>query len=309
MKSYVLLAACGLAVPAVSFAAPYSDNFDVNTSAAYTVNQDPDTTVQFSYDYSADGIPSAPNSVGGTTRGVKFTANNGDATATAAAINISPTGGSFGSNVTVRFDMWINVNGPHPAGGTGSTEYLTGGVGTAGGSVQKSTVGADGAWFAVDGEGGSSQDFRAYRLATLQTPSSGAYAAGISTTTPEARDSANTYYHATFPGGQEAPASQGQTGALRIGAVGFAWREVEIVRTGNDVTWSIDGLEIATLTNATLAGDNIFVGYWDIFSSISDNPAQSFGVVDNLVVAVPEPTGIAALGLAGLGFLARRRRA
>ncbi|HEV2294336.1 MAG TPA: PEP-CTERM sorting domain-containing protein [Tepidisphaeraceae bacterium] len=313
MKQLLVLAAAVAAVPATSFGAAYSDNFDTNTSANYTVNANPDTTVDWAWDYSTMGIPSAPNSVGGTTKGVKFTANNGDATAAAAAISISPTGYSVTGDYTLKFDAWINANGPFPAGGTGSTEYVTGGVGTTGTSVQSSATGT-GAWFAVDGEGGASStsaDFRAYSNISLATAASGVYAAGIDS---NSRDNGNTYYHATFPGGQKAPQFQQdnypqQTGELAIGTVGFAWREFVVSKVGDDVTWSMDGLTIATLSNQTLSGSNISVGYWDVFSSISDNAALSFGVVDNLTVVVPEPTSLAALGLGGLGLLARRRRA
>ena len=53
------------------------------------------------------------------------------------------------------------------------------------------------------------------------------------------------------------------------------------------MTWAIDGVTIATLGQAlgafTTEG-NIFVGYYDAFSSVSDNQATSFGLVDNLVV-------------------------
>jgi hypothetical protein len=62
---------------------------------------------------------------------------------------------------------------------------------------------------------------------------------------------------------------------------------VSITKIGDSVTWAIDGVTIATLEQAlgafTTEG-NIFVGYYDAFSSVSDNPATSFGLVDNLVV-------------------------
>jgi hypothetical protein len=100
-----------------------------------------------------------------------------------------------------------------------------------------------------------------------------------------------------------------QTGALKPGTVGFAWRDVAIMKLGSDVTWSIDGLTIATVSNFTSGGDNIFIGYWDVFASVSDNPDTSFGLIDNLrVEAVPEPS-VAAAGLAGaLSLLLRRSR-
>lgn len=300
--------------PVVSAQILYSDNFDTNTAGAYTVNQDVDSRITFLYDYAvADGIPAAPNSVGGTTLGVKFEANIVDPGA-AQALNISPIGQSFTDDYTLRFDMWINANGPFPAGGTGSTQFITAGVGTVGASVQKSSGTADGAWFAVDGEGNSSIDFRAYRGIALEGPNSTAYTAGISGTIGS-RSADNPYYHGAFPGGQQAPASQQtafpqQTGSLKPGTVGFLWHDFAITKTGNDVSWTIDGLPIATLTNATLPGGNIFVGFWDVFASVSDNPALSFGLVDNVrVIAVPE-TSTGALGAmaAVVGFARRRRK-
>lgn len=311
----VAVALAPVFTPAASAQTLYFDNFDINTAANYTVVQDPDASVAFSYDYSAMGIPSAPNSTGGTTLGVRFDANNGDATAAAAAINISPTGQTFLGDYVLEFDMWINANGPFPNGGAGSTEFVTAGVGTTGTTLHKSSGTADGAWFAVDGEGLSGIDFRAYRGTVLEGPTSTAYAAPDSGTINR-RNANNPYYHTAFPGGQEPPALQqatypNQTGALKAGAVGFLWREVVITKIGNTVSWSIDGLPIATLQNATLPGDNIFVGYWDVFSSISDNPAVSFGVIDNLsVTAVPEPStaALGAIGAIGALLGGRRRR-
>ena len=315
----LLAAAALMAAPVASaVAAPilYSDNFDTNTSANYTVNQDPDTSVTFAYDYSAMGIPAAPNS-GGTTLGVKFHANDGDTTAAAAAINISPTGASFTGDYVLRFDSWLNANGPFPDGGTGSTEFFTAGVGTTGLSVQKATTGATGAWFAGDNEGQSGIDYRAHLNATLQGPTSTVYEAEDATVDGvviNRRNANNPYYHTTFPGGQEAPQKQKdeyaqQTGALKPGTLGFEWREVEISKIGTAVSWSIDGLPIATFDNPTLTGSNIFVGHWDVFASIADNADLSFGVVDNLVVEqVPEPASLSLLGLAGLALLRRGRR-
>ena len=99
----------------------FSDNFDSNTSANYTLNRSStDTAITYLFDYSTMGIPSAPNS-GGTTLGVKFEANM--TLGVAAALNISPIGQSFNGDYQLRYDMWINANGPFPGGGAGSTEY------------------------------------------------------------------------------------------------------------------------------------------------------------------------------------------
>lgn len=309
----------------------YGDNFDGNTAANWRTNfSSADTRVTFNYNYAPDGIPSAPNSTGGTTRGVKFEANlvNG----AVAAINISPVGQSFGGDYRLRFDMWINANGPFPAGGTGSTEHFTAGLGTAGNTVQWNTGSADGVWFATDGEGQATDtsttlpDWRAYVGPTLQATTGGIYVGG---TESNIRGNGHPYYASVFPGGQTAPALQQanypqQTGALAVGTVGFAWRDVIISKTGNVVEWSVAGLKIASVTNAPLTASNIFIGYWDSFTSLSDNSNLSFGLVDNVrverfvtnvppyILAQPEPvetsTGnnvqftVAAGGTAALAY-------
>src|SRR5262249_17946366 len=66
----------------------------------------------------------------------------------------------------------------------------------------------------------------------------------------------------------------------------FAWRDVVVNKTGNVIEWFIDGLKICSVTN-TLTYSNIFIGYWDPFSSLSSNTNLSFGLVDNLRVEVP----------------------
>jgi len=157
--------------------------------------------------------------------------------------------------------------------------------------LQWASDSADGAWFGVTGEGGSgnSGDFRAHIGGARQAAESGAYEAG---TTGDSLNNTNAHYSDAFPG-QSPPAAQAaafpgkQTGALTNGAVGFAWRQVTITKIGDSVTWAIDGVTIATLDQSlgtfTTEG-NIFVGYYDAFSSVSDNQATSFGLVDNLMV-------------------------
>lgn len=289
----------------------FFDNLDLDTSANYTVSSDADTLATFAYNYSALGIPSAPNSAGGSTIGLKLEANNGDTTAAAAAIGVSPAGRTFTGDIYLRFDMWINANGPFPGGGVGSTEFVTAGVGTVGNTIHKSSGNADGTWSGVDGEGGSGIDYRIYLGTGLQTPDAGFYAAG---TAADARSAANSYYTGRFPG-QAPPQFQQtnfpqQTGNVKDGSVGFAWHQVEIAKLGSGVTWSIDGTLIGNVPSATLSGDNVFVGFWDAFTSISDNPALSFGLIDNLrvVQAVPEPNTVALGSIAAIGFFAVRRR-
>lgn len=280
------------------FAPVFADNFDVNSAANWTLSQSSaDTRVAFAYNYSGYGIPSAPNSVGGTTKGVKFEANV--SAGVASALSISPVGQNFGGNYRLHYDLWMNANGPFPAGGTGSTQHHTSGVGTPGNHIQWGSQ-ADGVWFGVDGEGQATDalpDFRAYVGTALQSSNSGVYAAGIS---PSARRADGPYYANVFPGGQGAPAVQAQSGQLNVGTIGFAWRDVVVNKTGNVIEWFIDGLKIASVTNS-LTYSNIFIGYWDSFNSLSGNTNLSFGLVDNLRVEVPavapaisaQPTSVA----------------
>ena len=273
----------------------FNDNFETNSSTNWLVSQTTDTRAIFAYDYSLIGVPSAPNSAGGTTKGLRMEANL--SSGTVSALSASPLGKVFGGTYRLHFDMWINVNGPLPGGGTGSTEFVTAGVGTLGNRVQWNGSGttADGVWFLVDGDGGvgdtstSFGDYLAYVGTTQQAVGSGVYTAGTQTT---ARANADAYYANIFPAGKMAPDFQRtnysqEVGPLAIGSVGLAWRDVVISKGASTVDWYIDGLKIASAPVASITASNIFVGYLDEFTSISDNTNLSFGLVDNLRVEVP----------------------
>ena len=108
-----------LACASASSAAMFSENFDVDPTASWTVN-DPglsDIIADFYYDYSAIGVPAAPGGV--TTRGLKMTANNSGGVF--SGFSVSPNGQSFSGNYKVSFDMWQNYVGPLGPGGSGTT--------------------------------------------------------------------------------------------------------------------------------------------------------------------------------------------
>jgi len=269
----------------------FSDNFDTNSAANWMVNQSSsDTAVAFDYDYSALGVPPAPHTSGGTTLGVQMKANL--KLGLCAALSISPMNQSFSGDYRVHFDGWINVNGPLPAGGASSTEFLTCGIGTAGDRTEWTTnATADGYYFSVDGDGGVSAssttfgDYSGYIGRNWQNAATGIYAAG-------SLDNASPYSTAAFPTGQSAPALQQsnyaqQTGSLNPGTFGLAWHDVMVSRRGSTVDWVIDGIRMATISNATFTASNVFVGFWDPFASLTDNTNLSFGLVDNLRVEVP----------------------
>ena len=271
--------------------AVFSDNFDVNTATNWIYNTSSgDNAVTFNFDYSTLGIPSAPHSTNGTTRGLQMKANL--SLGVCAALSLSPTNQSFAGDYRLHFDAWINVNGPFPGGGLGSTEYLTAGIGTAGNRVEWTTnANADGYYFSADGDGGVSGssitfgDYSGYIGKNWQNAASGIYAAG-------SLFHANVYYTSAFPTGQSAPALQQanypqQTGALNPGTFGLTWHDVIVSRRGSTVNWAVDGILFATISNATFTASNVFVGFWDPFASLSSNNAINFGLVDNVRVEVP----------------------
>lgn len=272
----------------------FEDDFDADSTANWTVNPGPgDHFADFFFDYSAVAIPPAPNSAG-TTRGLKMSANLVSGVFT--GFSVSPTGQSFEGNYELRFDMWINFTGPAPQGAIGSTQLTGAGVRTGGVTAQWAGGEHDSVWFGVTGDGGSAVDYRAVSPDN-QVPysaESGVYAAG---TDADARNASHPYY-AGLGGASPPPAQTAlypqQTGAAGPGAPAFAWRDVRIVRIGNTMTWSIDGLAIATVDagTLTLGGDNILLLYSDTNASSSTDPDAGdllFGLFDNVrVTALPD---------------------
>jgi hypothetical protein len=294
----------------------YMENFEVDPTANWTVNGGPsDEAADFFFDYSTVGIPKATNSaLADGTRGMKLQANLSGGIF--SGMSASPTGQSFPGTHTVTFDWWANFNGPFPAGGSGSTNLSTFGVGTAGASAQWPGGVQDSIWFGATGDGGSSSDYRAYSptAGTSYTPPSGVYAAGTSTS-PDSRNAADAYY--TSLGGNSAPAAQvllfpQQTGSTGAGAPAMRWHEVVIQNDGTNVTWTVDNLLIATVPvgDDTIAtGNNIFFGHSDIngtSSTDANDAALLFTLIDNICV-VPEPGSLALCLLGAVGLFVRRR--
>jgi GH25 family lysozyme M1 (1,4-beta-N-acetylmuramidase) len=272
----------------------FADNFDANTATNWIQNKSSaDTAVNFNFDYSTAGIPSAPNSTNGSTSGVQLQANL--SAGAVAAVSISPTNKIFSGDYRLRFDAWINVNGPLPGGG-GSTEFLTAGLGTSGTRAEwTGNASADGHYFSANGDGGSSDtatvtaDYNAYSSATVLAAGTGVYWAGTDTS---ARGNTNAYYTTVFSNTPAAPAAQLagyplQTGSVTNGTFGMAWHDVIVSRRGSTVDWVVDGARFATISNATFTASNVFVGFWDPFSSLSANNDMNFGLVDNVRVESP----------------------
>jgi hypothetical protein len=310
LHSGTLIAAAVASMASVSLAA-YSENFEVDPTANWTVNGGPsDEAAEFFFDYSTVGIPAAPSGAG--THGAKFRAN--ESSGVFGGVSASPTGQNFTGDFKLKFDWWANFNGPAPLGGSGSTQMSTFGIGTSGTVSQWPGGVQDSIFFAGTTDGNSSSDWRAYSPTspTRYVDGSPVYAA------PGGSTNGSDPYYAGF-GGVSAPAAQTllfpqQTGVTGAGSAAFEWHVVEIEQSGANVTWTVDGTLIATVPVAddtVLTGNNIFFGHSDSNAGSSTDPNDSallFTLIDNVQVVVPEPTSLALFGLGGVGLLARRRR-
>jgi hypothetical protein len=314
-----------LVMPGLSQAAPFFDNFNTVASAANYGSITSDATssfATFAYDYSALGIPSAPSSGDGSTRGVRLDANF--SSPNAAESIMLYTLAQYSGDYTVRFDGWLNVNGPFPEGGSGSTNYLTAGVGNDGGTNNFVANTGAGGWTAVNGENGSGIDYRLYKDDLLQGVATDQYAAGNAA---NARNGLNGYYDqfgsvdmSNFPvqGVNNGGPAQ-QNGTSFAGSFGMDWHKVRLIvdadgGTGGaaSVQWYIDNLLIGTLDAGANGGfssnGRVALGYSDPTSNGSDLPTHSFALIDNLRIAVPEPATLllSVLGLMGLAGIRRR---
>lgn len=330
----------------VTAATLFSDGFNSPTSAAnYTQTTTGVNSAIYGWDYGTMGIPSAPSNPGNSTLGLRLASNDAQSGGTGTASGITlHTVQSFTGAYRVKFDMWMNANGPFPTpanpgdpwplqGGTGSTEFLTAGVGGNGTTTNAGfgTATGSGAWTSVSGEGGSGIDYRLYKGTVLQAPSSGQYDAGTvdSPTASNSRNANNVYYsqfgnvdvsNLPVQGANNGGPAQ-QNGETKPGSIAFEWHEVllEVDPTGGTngspaVSWSIDGLSIGTfdagVTTSFSPNGRVTLGYYDPFSGRSDNVNLSFAVIDNLQVLppVPEPSAMVLCLIAAAGWIGTRRR-
>lgn len=267
----------------------FADNFETNSSANWNVYQGsgngvPDYTVDWAFNYGVirytfNGkpylIPPSPNS-SGTTRGVKLTVNQNDATGATSGVNLYPGSFSASGNFALKFDVWMNY--PGGAGGinsTGSTEYAICGINHTGTRVNWAAASAsatDGIWFGVDGEGGTSRDYRAYvgNLSGVQTELIGPAASGLA----ESNNTAGIY-PTLFP------ASRFESS----GAPGKRWVSGEVSQVDGVITWKLDGAVVAQRNNtSSFTSGSVMIGYMDIFTSLANPKEDTFVIFDNVRV-------------------------
>jgi hypothetical protein len=247
----------------------YSDNFDAGTSAASWTkfSTDTDHVADFAYNYSAAGIPSAPNSTGGTTIGLLMRVND-VAPAANTAVSVYPNGQNFSGNYRLTFDVWMNYNNG-PGGGSGSTHHMSAGINTTGTQVvwNGATTTDDGYSMALAGEGGG-PDYTFYVGKTFQPAGPVYYAPAGS------RENTDPYYTALFP----SPTYE------TAGAPGKHWVTVEISQIGGVISWKLNGAPIASKADTTFTSGNIMLGYMDLFPGVAAPPEPQYIIYDNVRV-------------------------
>lgn len=322
MKRFIFAAMFVLALvaPITTWAQLFEEDFEVDPTANWTVNDGPtDEYAEFFYNYGDIGIPSAPNS-GGTTRGMRLRANLIDGVF--GGFTVSPTGQSFTGDYKLSFDLWHNFIGGFEQGvdviGTtpGSTMLSMFGIETSGTTVNYPGA-VDSIFFAATGDI-SSTAFRAYsteRSISYQLPipvnppldgegnpidGHATYHAGTRSNNPATGGGNEVYYQNAFPS-VAVPAAQTalypdhQFDSTVAGSVGFAWHEVEIEKIGTTVTWKMNGVPMITLETEDFvtptAGTNILFGHSDINATVSPEDPYlevAFTLIDNITVEAIE---------------------
>jgi len=230
-----------------------------------------DYAATFNYDYSADGIPEAPNTRGGddATRGVKLEANI--TSATVDYFTIYPLGQSFSNSWQLRFDAWMNY------GTTGTTEFMGGGLGYNDTDADLTS----GAQFIATGDGGSAADYRSITNGGYM--STGSYY-------PAGSLNASADYYVT-----NLPSVNGST----AGTPAFQWVTWEFNVQGDIVSVYMEktNAERFLLISydvqpgvAPTTDGNISLYYADFFTSVAGPAGSTFGLIDNVVVTDLTPT-------------------
>lgn len=258
----------------------------------------------FGFDYSTvtfpTNIPSAPHSIGGTTKGLYLTANKSDANGAAAAVNLYPVGLTLSNNFSLKFDLWMNW------GQVATTEHALFGLNCSGNwtnRVAQNT--SDGIWFAMDGDGGCSagsagiRDYSIFRgggsgVAPVLMTSGFGPAAPLGANW----DNGDTGFTGLFPA-----LTFTNIGATPAGACGMRWLNVEVRQENNLMTWLLNNVAVAQFTNTFgYTNGSILIGYNDTFNSIGDT--NNFAILDNIRVASISftPAQIVAPQVTGTNF-------
>jgi hypothetical protein len=313
----VAVAAVALLTTPLWGQALFQDGFESNTSANYDLRvgyyagtSTNDYTLDWSYDYSALtynrfasqtatpetlAVPAAPNSVAGTSKGLKITVNKNDNEPGRFALSLYPKTANFSGDYVLKFDAFLN-HASFADSGVGTTEYLTFGLNHSGNAVNWGVLsgaeqredfatdavggdGSDGVWFGFVGDDGAARGFQTWEGQAGQ-PSR--YLDGEAGGIPDRDgngnpddDGAEPYLRTQFPASRFEAA----------GVLGKRWVQVEVSQVGDELTWKIDGRIISRRTNSSpWKSGRVMIGYMDPFAGVSEVKGENWLLIDNVRV-------------------------
>ena len=313
----VAVAAVALLTTPLWGQALFQDGFESNTSANYDLRvgyyagtSTNDYTLDWSYDYSALtynrfasqtatpetlAVPAAPNSVAGTSKGLKITVNKNDNDPGRFALSLYPKTTNFSGDYVLKFDAFLN-HASFADSGVGTTEYLTFGLNHSGNAVNWGILsgaeqredfatdavggdGSDGVWFGFVGDDGAARGFQTWEGQAGQ-PSR--YLDGEAGGIPDRDgngnpddDGAEPYLRTQFPASRFEAA----------GVLGKRWVQVEVSQVGDELTWKIDGRIISRRTNTSpWKSGRVMIGYMDPFAGVSEVKGENWLLIDNVRV-------------------------
>ena len=254
----------------------YTEDFDLDHSADWTTraastNGVLDTTVSWSYDYSALGVPTAPHSSGFTTRGLYVTVNKADLIPVPAAVNFYPNNKQFSGNYALRFDLYLGV------GNSNATEHALAGLNHSGNFTNwisqsandaPQTAGNDGVFVGINSSSGNLRDYALY----TSTNASSVPALLV--------NRAATTLTGQLPA---PPYNISGTAGNASNSVNKTWASIELRQLDGRVSLIINATNIIERTNDTaFQSGNIMIGYNDQFASRGSD--LNYAIFDNVRV-------------------------
>jgi hypothetical protein len=267
----------------------FSDDFDVNSSGNWVQlfganNGIDDRNVIFADDYLSRGIPAAPHSAGGSTRGLFLQVNKIEGSTAigggSAGVNLYPQMRSFSGNYALRFDLYLSM------GSAGTTEHALAGLnhsGTLTNRVSQSTnaittAGGDGVFVAIETDGSNNREWTTYTYPTPTSQPTAITNRAASTLTNQL--SAPPYAFAGSPGNSTA-----------IAYNYHGWSYVELAQSNGVISLRANRHLIYAFTNTSgFNSGNIMVGMNDQFDSVGS--ADNFAIIDNVRVVNLSPGAI-----------------
>jgi len=307
----------------------FSDNFETDSSGNYDIffgtlsNAPVDFAHTFSYDYAAGdfaknlpGLPPAPNSASGGTKGLYMTVNKSDSYPVAAGLNAYLKNQNFSGDYAVRFDMMLIQNSGPILGAAAQSKNETAmfGINHSGtrtnwvrnavpgtGPVPGSGDGvyqSDGLFCTLEADAGTTLNFAFWSgptwTNTVAVVGPTNFMGRLADTT------AQVFKRPPFDAGP----TTGAQASRRVPAntvlnLTPTWVEVELSQIGNLLTWKINNTVILSYFNTNTTTTNftsgrIMLGYndpWDDIGNQTAGSGEACVIYDNLrVVSIAPPT-------------------